>query len=108
MGICRGWIKSRFRLMSNEQSSKNVKQCNKQVWGETVILATIFFKKPVYMKLSARASKKLSCGITKKTSFFRGCSYGRELARLGGLARLGEIPPSLRNSYKNIMCSHEK
>ena len=34
--------------------------------------------------------------------------YGGELARLGGLARLGEISPSLRNSYKNIMCSYEK
>ena len=38
----------------------------------------------------------------------RGCSYGGELARLGGLARLGEISPFLRNSYKNIMCSYEK
>ena len=41
-------------------------------------------------------------------SSFRGCSYGGELARLGGLARLGEISPSLRNAYKNIMCSYEK
>ena len=38
----------------------------------------------------------------------RDCSYGGELARLGGMAHLGEIPPSLRNSYKNIMCSYEK
>ena len=38
----------------------------------------------------------------------RGCSYGGELARLAGLARLSEISPSLRNSYKNIMCSYEK
>ena len=38
----------------------------------------------------------------------RGCSYGGELARLIGLACLGEISPSLRNSYKNIMCSYEK
>ena len=38
----------------------------------------------------------------------KGCSYGGELARLGGLARLGEISPSLKNSYENIMCSHEK
>ena len=38
----------------------------------------------------------------------RGCSYGGELAQLGGLARLVEISPSLRNSYKNIMCSYEK
>ena len=37
-----------------------------------------------------------------------GCSYGGEIARLGGLAHLGEISPSLRNSYKNIMCSYEK
>ena len=38
----------------------------------------------------------------------RGYSYGGELARLGGLAHLSEISPSLRNSYKNIMCSYEK
>ena len=38
----------------------------------------------------------------------RGCSYGGELARLGGLVRLSEISHSLRNSYKNIMCSYEK
>ena len=41
-------------------------------------------------------------------SSFRGCSYGGELARLGGLARLGEISHFLRNSYKNTMCSYEK
>ena len=34
-------------------------------------------------------------------------TYGGELARLGGLVRLGEISPSLRNSYEN-MCSYEK
>ena len=34
--------------------------------------------------------------------------YGGEVARLDGLACLGEISPSLRNSYKNIMRSHEK
>ena len=38
----------------------------------------------------------------------RGCSYGGELVQLGGLARLGEISISLRNSYKNIMCTYEK
>ena len=38
----------------------------------------------------------------------RACSYGGELARLSGLARLSEISPSLRNSYKNIMYSYEK
>ena len=38
----------------------------------------------------------------------RGCSYGGELARLGRLAHLGEISTSLRNSYKNIICSYEK
>ena len=37
----------------------------------------------------------------------RGYSYGGELARLSGLARLSEISPSLRNSYKNIMCSYK-
>ena len=48
-------------------------------------------------------------------SSFRGCSYGGELTRLGGLARLGgglarlgEISHFLRNSYKNTMCSYEK
>ena len=38
--------------------------------------------------------------------FLRGCSYGDELARLGGLACLGEISPSLRNSSKYIMSIH--
>ena len=38
----------------------------------------------------------------------RGCSYGGELARLAGLAHLSEISPSLRNSYKNIVCSYGK
>ena len=38
----------------------------------------------------------------------RGCSYGGELARLDELARLSEISPSLRNSYKSIMCSYER
>ena len=38
----------------------------------------------------------------------RGFSYGGELARLGGLIRLSEISPSLRSSYKDIMCSYEK
>ena len=38
----------------------------------------------------------------------RGCSYGGELARLGGLACLSEILPFLSNCYKNIMCSYEK
>ena len=31
---------------------------------------------------------------TSKFMIIRGCSYGGELARLGGLARLGEISPS--------------
>ena len=33
----------------------------------------------------------------------RDCSYGGELARLGGLTHLGEISSSLRNSYKNCV-----
>ena len=33
----------------------------------------------------------------------RGCSYGGELVRLGGLTHLGKISPSLRNSYKNVI-----
>ena len=32
--------------------------------------------------------------------FTRSYSYGCELARLGGLAHLGEISPSLRNFFK--------
>ena len=50
--------------------------------------------------------KKGSSGETKKQSFaeckLRGCSYGGELARLGGLAYLGEtifIPRSYGISY---------
>ena len=35
-----------------------------------------------------------------KRNYPGGCSYGVELARLGGLAHLGEILSSLRNSYK--------
>ena len=38
----------------------------------------------------------------KKVRWLRGCSYGGELAQLGGLARLGEISPFLRNSYKYV------
>ena len=49
-----------------------------------------------------------SLAVREFRTILRGCSYGGELARLGGLARLVEISPSLRNSYKNIMCSYEK
>ena len=38
----------------------------------------------------------------------RSCSCGGELARLGGLAHLGEISLSLRNSYENTMYLYEK
>ena len=34
---------------------------------------------------------------------FEAYSYGVELAQLGGLAHLGKISPSLRDSYKNVM-----
>ena len=34
-------------------------------------------------------------------------SYVGELARLGGLACLGEISPSLRSSYENVNVSYE-
>ena len=37
-----------------------------------------------------------------------GRSYGGDLARLGWPAHLSEISPSLRQSYKNVMCSYEK
>ena len=33
----------------------------------------------------------------------KGCSYGGELAQLGGIAHLAEILPSLKNSYKNLI-----
>ena len=33
----------------------------------------------------------------------RCCSYGNELARLVGLAHLGEISPFLRNSFKKLI-----
>ena len=57
------------------------------------------------MQITVARNIKLIMSLRK---LFRGCSCGGELARLGGLARLGEISPSLRNSYKNIMCSYEK
>ena len=38
----------------------------------------------------------------------RGYSYGIAQTRLSGLAHLGEVSRSLRNSYKNMMCSYEK
>ena len=38
----------------------------------------------------------------------RGWSYKGELARLSGLAHLGEISPCLRNFFKNIKLSYEK
>ena len=37
-----------------------------------------------------------------KIIVIRGCSYGSELGRLGGLAHLDEISPSLRNSFKKL------
>ena len=40
--------------------------------------------------------------------WLRRCLYGGKLARLGGLAHQDKISRSLRNSYKNIMCSYEK
>ena len=46
-----------------------------------------------------------SGGIWLIFLLFRGCSYGGQLVRLGGLFHLGEISPSFRNSYKN-MCSY--
>ena len=51
---------------------------------------------------------KAICILIEKLLFIRGCSYGGELVRLGGLTRLSEISPFLRNSYENIMCSYEK
>ena len=44
-------------------------------------------------------STLLTSKEVKDKNRFRGCSFGGELARLGGLVHLGEISPSLRNSY---------
>ena len=46
--------------------------------------------------------KTLPVARIKYLKLIRGCSYG------GRLVRLGLISTSLRNSYKNIMCSSEK
>ena len=46
--------------------------------------------------------------VEKEKLSLWGCLYGDGLARLGGLAHLSEISPSLGNSYKNIKCSYEK
>ena len=58
-------------------------------------------------KVKKTSVKLIPFGSSSQNSFIRGCSYEGELVRLGGLARLVEISPSLRNSYKN-MCSYEK
>ena len=39
---------------------------------------------------------------------YRGCLKTGKLARLGRLVHLGEISPSLTNSFKNTLCSYEK
>ena len=41
-------------------------------------------------------------------SYFRGFSYGGELARLGGLARLGEISPSLKKLLYKYNAVHTR
>ena len=69
-----------------------------------------YLPKPTYISFT---SDQLSNTWTinlwyEQEQYVRGCSYGGELARLSGLAHLGEISPSLRNSYKNMMCSYEK
>ena len=48
------------------------------------------------------------CFPVNISNFLRSCSYGSELARLAGLAHLGEISIFSRNSCKNIMCSYER
>ena len=49
-----------------------------------------------------------SCSLVEVHVRIRSCSYGGDLVRLGGLAHLGQISPSLRNSFKRIMCSYEE
>ena len=77
------------------------------------MLLTFFsYSKPVKI-LSFHVTVNLSLWKPLSQNFhilssFRHFLYGGELARLGGLAHLGEISPSLRKSCKNIMCSYGK
>ena len=52
-----------------------------------------------YLMSLLHISNHVSC-LVMLLSSLRGCSYGGELVRLGRLAHLGDISPSLRNSYK--------
>ena len=66
-------------------------------------------KQSVRIKTNYRSFLELLTGVPQGpilgTFLFRGCSYGGQLARLCGLTHLGEISPSLRSSYKNLMFS---
>ena len=53
-------------------------------------------------------SEKFAISIDQLLKYEEGDLIGRWAGRLGELANLGKISPSLRNSYENIMCSFEK
>ena len=53
--------------------------------------------------LNLSQKKYLTMVLVKIFVFLRGCLYGGELVQLGGLAHLGEISPSLRNSNENML-----
>ena len=57
------------------------------------------FSKVVGLNLQCYDKNAVHSGsfFVKFLDIFRGCSYGGELARLGGLARLGEITFSSRS-----------
>ena len=75
----------KFRFYQEQRPVKDFKKWNKKKeW-----------KHPSFLK-------KVEMVLSISKTLFRGSSYGGKLARLGGLARLGEITPSLRNSSKNI------
>ena len=83
------WLSLIWEILSN--------MCIVIICNQAVTSSLFFTNKP-RQKFKSWERKKL----------LRGCSYGGELARLGGLGRLSEISPSLRNSNKNIMYSYEK
>ena len=62
-------------------------------------------KNDLWNKMEAQTFNTITSDNMLKQFFWvvRGCSYGGELARLSGLAHLGEISLSLRNSYE-IQC----
>ena len=73
-----------------------------------LFFVTHFCCREVYLSKILQDTPKRACDNWLKTASLRGCLYGGELTRLVGLAHLGEISRSLRNSYKNVVYSHEK